>query len=112
MTTARPKPFRLFLQEELIRRCEKNRGYSLRAFARTLAINPASLSRMLRGERDISVEMKQRLGMRLGLGPVELQKFSADGDGTTPAYSQLSLDAFAVISDWFHFAILELTKLP
>src|ERR1700722_13528593 len=39
--------FRKFLQQELARRCAKNPGYSLRAFATSLQINPSTLSHIL-----------------------------------------------------------------
>jgi plasmid maintenance system antidote protein VapI len=107
------KSFRQHLQEELLRRCRDNPGYSLRSFARALQINPASLSRMIRGERPISPEMKARLAIRLGLGPGELAEFATDSDpaGSGVTFHTLSLDRFAVISDWYHFAILELLNL-
>ena len=118
--------FRLFLQDELLKRCRINSSYSLRAFSRTLQINPSSLSRMLRGEREISPVMQYRLGERLGLNPIELKTFSqaslqknnkkkkslgSEGSLTQANFNQLSLDAFSVISDWYHYAILELTYL-
>ncbi|HLN29547.1 MAG TPA: hypothetical protein VK395_17495 [Gemmataceae bacterium] len=43
--------FRLYLQAELGRRCAGNAQYSLRAFAKFLAIDHATLSQLLRGKR-------------------------------------------------------------
>jgi uncharacterized protein (TIGR02147 family) len=67
---------------------------------------------MLRGERAISAEMRERLGGRLGLGPQELANFAAADEATStpsaPPFHQLSQDTFTVISDWYHYAILEL----
>src|SRR5438270_13729730 len=96
------KSFRLHLQEELLRRCRSNPGYSLRAFARALQVNPASLSRMLRGERVISEEMKERLAIRLGLGPRELSELATEpsGAGATGDLHYLCLGAFAVLLGW------------
>jgi uncharacterized protein (TIGR02147 family) len=111
------KSFRLYLQGELIKRCGKNSGYSLRSFAKALQINPASLSRILSGERAVSEKMRDRLGMRLGLSPRELNSFSISSnpilDRKKKAYDfqQISEDSFNVISDWYHYAILELIHL-
>lgn len=42
---------RAWLRDELARRRARNRRYSLRAFARDLAMHHATLSRILRGQR-------------------------------------------------------------
>lgn len=109
---------RHLLQREFLERCGKNRVYSLRGYARALAINPSSLSRILRCERPVSEKMAVRLAARLGI-----KKFKPDrsqdlkiarGSSGGPKkidYHQLSEDTFSVISDWYHFAILELTYL-
>jgi transcriptional regulator with XRE-family HTH domain len=105
--------FRKFLQDELLRRVDRNPGYSLRAFARSLGINPASLSRILRGQRIISEDMREKLAQRLGLHPTEYQQLDLNDSsepGAQAQYHQLSLDAFQVISDWYHYAILELVN--
>lgn len=71
--------FKLFLQNELVSRCRKNQGYSLRAFAKSIGINHGILSLVLRNKR--------------------------------PLTSQMTLDMFNIISDWYHDAILELTRV-
>ncbi len=110
--------FRLFLQNELLRRCKVNPRYSLRAFARSLGIEPSALSKLLAGKRSVSRPMFSRLSARLGLDPRAAQRFAPPetsekkraaqaaihGDN----FSQISLDAFQVIADWYHFALLEL----
>ncbi len=63
--------FRLFLQQELVRRCRENRNYSLRAFARHLNLEPSFLSKLLRGERNITIDMFRKLADRLLLEPQE-----------------------------------------
>ncbi len=106
------QPFRLVLQEELVRRCRKNPGYSLRAFARSLKVAPSALSAMLNGKRPITSKSIQRLGLNLGLRLDEIREYSgeAENDRARQAlrYNQVTLDAFALISDWYHYAILEL----
>jgi hypothetical protein len=36
--------FRLFLQSELVRRCKANPRFSLRSFARSMAVEPSAMS--------------------------------------------------------------------
>lgn len=119
-TEGSPTSFQRFLQEELIRRCKKNPGYSLRSFTKTLQLNPGSLSRILRGERKISEEMRSRLGKRLGLTPAEIASLGLNSENTQTKlgklpenqdFQQLSLETFRVISDWYHYAILEIVNL-
>lgn len=115
--------FRLYLQNELLRRCEKNPSYSLRAFARTLGCDVGTLSKILKGQRGIGRITIERLGMRLGLSPEEVGSFVSKSRRGKPAtqapagasvaidYQQLTLDRFKVISDWYHYAILEVMAL-
>jgi uncharacterized protein (TIGR02147 family) len=60
--------------------------------------------------------MRERIALRLGLSPeVYLQMPVKVGRGTRQAgilrFEQLTEDRFALIADWYHYAILELTLL-
>jgi plasmid maintenance system antidote protein VapI len=108
--------FKSFLQNELMERCRKNSGYSLRAFARSLKVEPSSLSQILNGKRPLSKKMKLRLGTALGLSVEEIHKLRSPGwqnslEDVQKDLPQIDLDAFSVISDWYYYAILELTYL-
>jgi len=107
--------FRDYLASELSRRCEKNSKYSLRSFAKTLHIDPASLHRILTGKRAISRQMLERLCARLQLGPKEVAHFQKDilGKPALPEFNfePTTIDNFEVISEWQHLAILELVTL-
>jgi transcriptional regulator with XRE-family HTH domain len=59
--------FRTVLQTELDRRQAANARYSLRAFARALAIDHSALSQMLRGKRRGTARNVRALGARLHL---------------------------------------------
>ena len=48
---AKAPDFRRLLQDELVRRTQKNPGYSLRAFARMLGIQSGFLSKRVLGQR-------------------------------------------------------------
>lgn len=112
----RPQSFRLFLQNELLNRCRKNPGYSLRSFARILQISPSSLSRILNGERIASPAMKAKLRRRLSIDPQTFSQLSDDVSSNaeqkrTADFQQLAMDTFNAIADWYHYAILELTNV-
>lgn len=61
--------FRTALRLEFRRRVERNRRYSLRAFARDLGSDHATLSQILRGRRRLSPSMVRQIGARLRLAP-------------------------------------------
>jgi len=102
--------FRLFLQDELIRRCKQNSAYSLRAFARDLQTDHSALSKLLNGKRTIGKRTIKKLIKKLELGHNEISRIVNTNDTTILEnnYEQLAIDSFAIISDWHHYAILEL----
>jgi len=59
--------FRGLLQAEFERRRAANRRYSLRAFARSLAVDHSALSQILRGKRRITARSVRELGSKLAL---------------------------------------------
>ncbi len=123
--------YRAKLKAELAARCKANPGYSLRAFARDLTFSPQRLSDILNGHQGLSLESAKRIAARLNLSSREAQKF-CDQVESLHARSQvkrdlaarrlalssvdvlesraLSLDSFQVISDWYHYALMELTR--
>jgi len=109
--------FRLRLQSELAARCAANRQYSLRAFARHLDVDHSTLSQLLRGKRPLTTATLQKLGAALKLPPDELQSYLAHHShwwAAVPSLAEatrLIRDAAEMIADWYHYAILELTRL-
>ena len=103
--------FRLWLQRQFTERCKKNARYSLRAFAKQLSIDPSSLSQILSGRRPLSKKSVHVICEKLSAAPRDLKMFGLiQADlGSNEDYFQISIDTFAVISDWYHYAILELT---
>jgi transcriptional regulator with XRE-family HTH domain len=59
--------FRAVLQSELDRRRAANARYSLRAFARCLAVDHSTLSQILRGKRRVTARNVRALGRKLRL---------------------------------------------
>lgn len=127
----RAQNFRLFLQDKLLERCRKNPGYSLRAFAKHLDTDFSALAKMMKGQRPIGNRMIEKFGLRLGLSALEVQQFldarkqhrrkakrallsgtrPAAGAEAAPDYQQVAVDSFKIISDWYHYGILELLRL-
>jgi uncharacterized protein (TIGR02147 family) len=99
-----------------MRRSGKNPRYSLRAFARSLGVNHATLSSILSGKRTITTDTFEKFAKTLGLEPKQVDAFKvlekADGDDTPRSYYLLQQDAFNAISEWYYDAILELSLIP
>ncbi len=95
--------FRLKLQEEFARRLRVNERYSIRSFATHLEIDSSTLSRILSGKKQVSEAKMQVLMGRIGL---EWQNKDKEKN-----FLAIELDTFTMISDWYHYAILDLTLL-
>jgi len=123
------KNYRILLREKLEERCSRNSRYSLRSFARDLDISPSRLSDVLRGRYGLSRLSAEKIGQKLGFNKGEIVHFCDLVDSeharaqknrvaartrlesSVPAQQQLTMDAFQIVSDWYHFAILELTAV-
>ena len=124
--------YRDILQEELHLRKEANPSYSERAFARDLGITSPRLNNILHNKEGLSVEAAKEIASRLKL-PEKKKKWFYLSAGSLHArsskdrkefkqkitaikdeakvFTEINLDYFALISEWYHFAILELTNL-
>lgn len=112
--------FKIFLEQEFARRAEKNPKYSLRAFARHLGVDSAFLSKILRGKRQITYSTITRFSQKLHLSHEETQSFlespvhkssRASNVWKKNNFVGVDPDKFKVISDWYHYAILELLNV-
>jgi uncharacterized protein (TIGR02147 family) len=100
---------RAALHTELFNRRAKNPAYSLRAFARNLGIPISSLSSIMNG-RPPSKKNLVKIATTLGfkdIAEINNVKFK------TPKHDwfDIKTDVFMAISQWHHFAILELIKV-
>jgi hypothetical protein len=110
LTEAQRVKFRLWLNKQFTDRVGKNPRYSLRAFAGVLAHDPSSVSQFLSGKRAPSRNAVVEICQRLSATPRDLKLIGvAPGINDTDEAFQLSIDTFSVMSDWYHFAVLELT---
>jgi uncharacterized protein (TIGR02147 family) len=123
--------YRNFLKCELADRIARNSSYSLRSFAQNLGISPATLSMVLSGKKNLSLESANQIAAKLNLEPKEADYFSLlvqveaaksmdikekiierlNALNPKRARADLTLEYFRIISDWYHFAILMLTEI-
>ncbi len=104
------------IRSELARRTARNPRYSLRAFAKASGISHTVLSLVMNGKRQLSRKAAIKLADFLALAPEARAALISSRDvAGVPSpieYQQISLDTFAVISDWYHYAILSLLDVP
>lgn len=96
------------LHTEFDRKRQRNQSYSLRSYSRDLEMDPSNLSKILNNQKKIGGRLRKSLAKKLGFELEEIDSLlTADKD-----YSQHSLQVFQIVSEWQHYAILELFKLP
>lgn len=105
-----------WLQSEFRARRAKNGAYSLRRMAQQLGIPSGRMSELLNGRRRITVRVAEKICSALKYDLAKRQKFMAlvtNGQNSLEdaLYTQLSADAFQVLADWHHFAILSVMDL-
>jgi predicted enzyme related to lactoylglutathione lyase len=104
-------PFRQFVQQEIARRCARNPRYSLRAAARALVMDPATLSQLVRGKRRFTPRTIRRVGASFGLDPAAIEEYVRREAKPLRTLDELEKDLAALVDEWQHRAILELTSL-
>lgn len=111
------------IAQELEQRQRKNPSYSLRAFARSLQIQPPTLSAVLKQKRHLPIAEVEKLAKGLALPPMEKDRFikslmvakgqeSAGLSDTVNKPVVLNEEhCFRVIAEWEHYAILTLCEV-
>lgn len=115
--------FRTVLREELAKRQRVNAAYSLRAFAKTLGMQPPTLSAVLAGKRPLPTSAAETLPEKLAFSPAEKKRFlNSVYYRKVPAPIVQSIEAaaastvlndelhFKIIAEWEHYAILTLVE--
>ncbi|MFZ4405429.1 MAG: helix-turn-helix domain-containing protein, partial [Pseudobdellovibrionaceae bacterium] len=85
------------LKTEFNRRMTNNHRYSLRAFARSIKMDPSTLSKILTGQRKVGPRAQANILTRLGIPIEEYAEF----------FSQICDEKMALIPEWYDTAILE-----
>jgi len=119
--------YRKYLKELLAEKIAANPSYSLRSFAKNLGLAPSTLVDLLALRKNLSLDRAHEIASRLNLSnsdreyflllvqsqttkkPELRHHFHSELAKKNPNHSALNLstDLFRLISDWFHFAILE-----
>jgi len=118
--------YRDYLNDELVRRTGINPSYSQRAFAKALGLSPGEFSEILRSKRKLSLKSAFKIARALGLTSRETKHFIGlvdqeserrannekknilDHSNAPFRETKLTIDQFDVVSEWYHFAILNL----
>lgn len=108
-----PKSISELLNDEFLRRCRKNKSYTLSAFARSLKVDTSTLSKIMKGLRTPGKRAVVALATKLKLDAETIARLADPKKAaqTQASYQQISLDHFHIIADWYHYAILELMVL-
>lgn len=109
--------YREHIQNAFLERKARNPSYSLRAFASQLGVSRTALSDVLSGKRHFSTKNALKVASSLSLSPeltkdllVEIKGADLSGAPTT-SFHLVSDDTFKVISEWYHYGILNLARL-
>lgn len=105
------------IKSVLLERIKKNPNYSLRAFSKSIDVNHAHLSLILRGKRPLTIKFIKKVASILGYGPKEINQFIQQVSKPNITFSSidyqlLDIDFFEYISEWYYDAILELSRFP
>lgn len=127
-----PANFRDLLNDEYQRRLEANRRYSLRAFARDIDVSAPFVSQVISGKRRLSEDRAEQIADRLGWNRTRSERFlkfvraeltnlpkararllkeAGQVHGRGEKFESISMNHFRVISEWYHFSILELSRI-
>jgi uncharacterized protein (TIGR02147 family) len=106
------------LQDELLKRKQKNSMYSLRALARDLEISTTSICDLLNDKRTLSKKNQEKVVEKLHLSPEQANFIKDEAsqkklESTLEDVNRLYLeeDTFNTIANWYYPAILNLAKL-
>ena len=125
-----PQDSRHYLKFEFDARKKRRPHYSLRAFARDLELSPSALSEYLNGKLTFSEERVLQVAKKIQLKSIQkehwldlikMESSSSQADREVAAVKvrarsstekgSIALNLFQVVSDWYHYALLELIDI-
>jgi uncharacterized protein (TIGR02147 family) len=120
--------FREALKAEYLARVSKRPKYSQRAFARDLKVSPGFLNLVFSNKKRISPALAYSMATRLMWDEQKTREFmrqvlvastknenikaELQKEEVVDPYLQINVLRFKLLSQWYHFAIMELTQLP
>ncbi|MDZ4678677.1 MAG: DUF4423 domain-containing protein [Oligoflexia bacterium] len=102
------------LRTDFGRKKMRNKSYSLRSYSRDLGVDPSNLSKIINQQKSIGVRLRKTLAKKLGFEVNEIASWlmpAAQEKTSDKEYSQHGVEVFQIVSEWQHYAILELFKL-
>lgn len=108
------------LRQILLKKIKANAAYSARAFARDIGVSPAFVTMILNGKKTINLNRAIEISQALKLSENEKQSLlnatmqesgldlQIKGKLDRSGLIDISEEQFAVIADWYHFAIMDL----
>lgn len=109
------------LKEAFSEKQRVNAHYSMRAFSRDLEIDSSSLGKIMRGERAFPLKKASTIIKKLKLSPIEEQLFNQSVGKKQASLEEIIVEEdkrflldesyYKVISEWEHYAVLELFEL-
>ena len=124
-----PSHFSDVLREHFNRRAERNTSYSLRAFARDLEIPASVLSEIFSKKAGISLKKAGIIAEKLNLdegdrkffcklveagcarSKEERERAESELWSFDSSYTHISDDYYRIVSDWYHFALVEMVRI-
>jgi uncharacterized protein (TIGR02147 family) len=123
--------YKNYLKQLFVEKTKRNPSFSLRALAAQLGMAPSTLSEIFSDKKNLSVEKASEVAIKIGLNEKETQYFcllvqletAKSVDVKNSLQERLNnlnpkkkafdsgIDAFKMISDWYHLAILTLCSV-
>lgn len=104
-----------YLRNDFVEKQKINPRFSLRSYAKSIAISPAHLSLIFSGKRVVKPALALRLAERFGLTSLEtltrLRNETGELSASPSNHRYLKEKDFCLISEWYYFAILGLADL-
>jgi len=103
------------LKLELSERCRKNPRYSLRAFAKSMLMDSATLSAIMNRKRVLTPKTARRILDQLEMDAAHRKRMllacvDKEETGVPDNFCLLDEEVFATISSWEHYALLSLLE--
>lgn len=94
--------------EDFTKARARNARYSMRAYASRIGVAQSVISQVLNGNRPLTKKTARRILQGLGKNPSEIDRMLETFSEQPTNYSNLDMDQFHLISDWYYFGILSL----
>lgn len=110
------------LNKDLVRIRSRNPSFSIRSYARRLKVPHSTLSGIMSGKLPVTRRYAERLLNQLQLPPNQAQAIVSKLKNKTPSsksysdrgndseFTQVDMDQYHLISEWYYFAVLSLAE--